>query len=326
MALAAADERRAKIKVLRAAGRRRGENLGEQPAQLGRRERRDGPVGPGMMLHAETRVEEAEVLGHLGDGGDRRFARAAGDALLDGDGGRDARQPVKGRARELLDELPRVGRHRLHETALPLGEHNVEGQRGLARAGHAGDDRQLVMRDGDRKVLQVVLPGADDRQFSVTGYGFRVVGGGSLGRHQPGTLNTERRTARSAARQRGAEKRRGGRGGVRDVLRRAFGHDAAALRAGLGADLENPVGGLEHVEVVFDDDHAVAARDELLQHVEQALHIVLVESGGGLIKQEEGTSCLMRFWVLGFEFRVGASGCLCCWSDFRPGGVVYYRG
>ena len=283
----------------RAAGRRRGEDPGEQQAQLARREGRDGPVSPGMMLHAEARVEEAQVLGHLGDRGDGRLARAARDPLLDGDGGRDARQPVDGRTRELLDELPRVGRHRLHETALALGKHDVEGQRGLTRAGHAGDDRQLVVRNGDGQVLQVVLAGADDREFSFPGSEFRVVGRGSLGRHQPGTLNTEFRTARRAVRQRRAQKRRGGRVGAGDVLRRAFGDDAAALGAGPGPDLKNPVGGLEHVEVVLDDDHAVAAPDELLQHVEQAFHIVLVEAGGGLIEQEQSTGGRREAWGIG---------------------------
>ena len=74
----------------------------------------------------------------------------------------------------MLDELPRIGRHRLHETALALGEHDVEGQRGLARAGHAGNHRQLVMRNGDGQVLQVVLTGANDDEFRVLGSGFRA--------------------------------------------------------------------------------------------------------------------------------------------------------
>ena len=84
-----------------------------------------------------------------------------------------------------------------------------------------------------------------------------------------------------------------------DVLRRAFGHDAAALGAGLGADLENPVGGFEHVEVVLDDDHAVAALDELLQHVEQAPHVVPVQPGGGFVQRRRAPAGGMRFWVLG---------------------------
>ena len=62
-----------------------------------------------MMLDAEAGVEEAEVLCDLSDGGDGGFAGATGDALLDGDGGRDAGQTVDVGARELFDELARVG-------------------------------------------------------------------------------------------------------------------------------------------------------------------------------------------------------------------------
>jgi hypothetical protein len=46
------------------------------------------------MLHAEARVEQAEVLGDLGDGRDGGLARTAGDALLDGDGRGNAGEPV----------------------------------------------------------------------------------------------------------------------------------------------------------------------------------------------------------------------------------------
>ncbi len=67
-----------------------------------------------------------------------------------------------------------------------------------------------------------------------------------------------------------------------------LGHDAAAGGAGFRADLENPVGGLEHVEVVLDDDDAVAAFDQRVEHAEQAFHVMAVESGGRLIKQQQG--------------------------------------
>jgi len=38
-------------------------------------------------------------------------------------------------------------------------EHDVEGERGLARAGDAGYHRKAVTRDGDVDVFQVVLAG-----------------------------------------------------------------------------------------------------------------------------------------------------------------------
>src|SRR5581483_8860426 len=53
-------------------------------------------------------------------------------------------------------ELPRVGRQRLDVAPLPFGVEGVEGQAGLARAGQAGDDDQLVARQVQRDVFEVV--------------------------------------------------------------------------------------------------------------------------------------------------------------------------
>jgi ATP/maltotriose-dependent transcriptional regulator MalT len=119
-----------------------------------------------MMLHAELGVEEAQVLGDLGDGGDRRFAGAARHALFDGHGRRNAAHAVKGGPGQLLHELPRVGRHRLHEAPLALGKHDVEGEGRFARAGYTGDDVELPVRDREREVFEVVLAGAENRQIA----------------------------------------------------------------------------------------------------------------------------------------------------------------
>ena len=98
VALAAADERGAEIEMLRPAGLGGGEDAGEELFQGGRGKRRDGLVHVRMMLHAQARVEQAQVLRDLGDSSDGGLARAARDALLDGDGGRDAGEAVHGGA------------------------------------------------------------------------------------------------------------------------------------------------------------------------------------------------------------------------------------
>src|SRR5215207_3674419 len=101
--------------------------------------------------------KEAEVVVDLCHRADRG-ARAARDGLLlDGDGGREAVNRVHVGAFELVEELPCVSRERLDVAALPLGVDGVEGERGLAGAGEAGDDRQAVARDHDADILQVVL-------------------------------------------------------------------------------------------------------------------------------------------------------------------------
>src|SRR4051795_7294795 len=58
-----------------------------------------------------------------------------------------------------------------------------------------------------------------------------------------------------------------------DVLRRANRDDLAACLAALGPEIDNPVGLLDHIEVVLDDDHRVAAVHETLQRLEQLLDI-----------------------------------------------------
>src|ERR1700738_815696 len=58
--------------------------------------------------------------------------------------------------------------------------------------------------------------------------------------------------------QNAAEVLAGGRGGpAREVLRGAFCHHEAALVSALRSEVDDPVGGLEHIEVVLDDDHRV---------------------------------------------------------------------
>ena len=59
-----------------------------------------------------------------------------------------------------------------------------------------------------------------------------------------------------------------------DLLRRAFDDDSAARAAGFGAEIDQPIGGLDDVHVVLDDDDGVAKIDEAIEHVEQLANIV----------------------------------------------------
>src|SRR5258708_28028848 len=49
---------------------------------------------------------------------------------------------------------------------------------------------------------------------------------------------------------------------LRDLLRRAGGDDLAALVAALGAHVDDPVGALDDVEIVPDDQHRAAPVDQ----------------------------------------------------------------
>ena len=50
----------------------------------------------------------------------------------------------------LIEKLARIGGERLHVTALALGINRVEGQRGLARAGQSGDNREACSAEFPR--------------------------------------------------------------------------------------------------------------------------------------------------------------------------------
>ncbi len=69
-----------------------------------------------------------------------------------------------------------------------------------------------------------------------------------------------------------------------DLFRGAFGDEAAAAVAALGAHVEEPVGGLDDVEIVLDDEDRVAGVYQTIQHADQLLDVGEMEAGGRLIE------------------------------------------
>ena len=114
------------------------------------------------MQLAHLGEQQPHVVGHLGHGADRGAGVLYRVALVDGDGWRDALDVLDLRLVHALQELPRVGRKALDVAPLPLGVQRVEGQAGLARAADAGNDEQLVQRDVQRQVFEVVVLRAND--------------------------------------------------------------------------------------------------------------------------------------------------------------------
>ena len=72
-----------------------------------------------------------------------------------------------------------------------------------------------------------------------------------------------------------------------DLLGRGGGDELAAVFAGFRAEVEDPVGGLDDIEVVFDDEQGVAGIDEFLEDGKEAFDIGEVEAGGGFVEDEE---------------------------------------
>src|SRR6266702_1237624 len=57
--------------------------------------------------------------------------------------------------------------------------------------------------------------------------------------------------------------------------------------AALRTHVDDPVGALDDVEVVLDDDHRVARLDQTIEHVQQPPRVLEVEPGGGLVEDVE---------------------------------------
>ena len=119
----------------------------------------DRPPADRAVRPPDPRVEQSQVVVDLGHGADRRARVARRRLLVDRDRRREALDRVHVRLLHHLEELARVRREGLDVPALALRVDRVEGERRLPGAGQPGDRDQLVPRQADVDVLQVVLAG-----------------------------------------------------------------------------------------------------------------------------------------------------------------------
>src|SRR3954453_5138177 len=73
----------------------------------------------------------------------------------------------------------------------------------------------------------------------------------------------------------------------RDQLRRALGDDRATPEPALRPHVDQPVGALDHVEVVLDDDDRVALVHQALEDEQQLADVLEVQAGGRLVEGED---------------------------------------
>src|SRR5689334_6433900 len=72
-----------------------------------------------------------------------------------------------------------------------------------------------------------------------------------------------------------------------DVFWCSGGNDHSAAVAPVRTEIDDPVGGLDDVEVMLDDEHGVAAIDETVQHIEQDANVLEVEASRRLVENVE---------------------------------------
>ncbi len=168
LALAAAHDRRQQIEPGALGQRQHAVDHLRDDLALDRQTRR-GRVG-----HADPRPQQPHVVVDLGDGADGRARIFRCGLLLDGNGGRQPVDLVDVGLLHHLQELARIGRERFDVTALAFGIDGVEGERGLSGARQAGEHDQLVARDLEVDVLEVVLARAANGDRARAGAGVRL--------------------------------------------------------------------------------------------------------------------------------------------------------
>jgi hypothetical protein len=123
---------------------------------------RDLAAARGAVWPADPGVEQPQVVVDLRDRADRR-ARVSGRRLLvDRDRRREPLDGVDVGLVHLAQELARVRRQRLDIAALALGVERVERQARLAGSRKAGDDDELLARQLDGDVAEIVLARTPD--------------------------------------------------------------------------------------------------------------------------------------------------------------------
>ena len=115
---------------------------------------------------AGPREQQPQVVVDLRHRADGRARIVGRGFLLDGDRRRQPLDVVHVGLFHHGQELARVGRERLHVAPLALGVDRVEGERGLAGAGQAGDDDQPVPGQVEVDVLEIVGARAADADES----------------------------------------------------------------------------------------------------------------------------------------------------------------
>ena len=217
----------------------------------------------------------------LGEGGHGGAPACVAHPLLDRHRRRQARDRVHVRTFQDLDVLSHIGREAFEIPALAFGEEDVEGHGGFARSGYPGKHHEFVPWDGDVYVPEVVFPGPAHVDDAAVCRGRGRCGGRHVAK--PGVSF-----------QVGREKLSGvGPGGARHLLGGSLGHHPAAAVSPPGPQVYHPVGGLDHVHVVFDHEHRVSPVHEPVERGEELVDVLEVEPGGGFVEYEQAV-CVVR--------------------------------
>src|SRR5260370_38026468 len=68
------------------------------------------------------------------------------------------------------------------------------------------------------------------------------------------------------------------------LLGRALSNDAASSFTAFRTKIDNPIGLLNYVEMVLDDEHGIAKVDEAIKDVKQLFYVVKMQASGGFVQ------------------------------------------
>ena len=174
---------------------------------------------------------------------------------------------------------------RLAGLALRLAQRLVQhvfDERGLARAGHAGDAHQPPQRELHVDVLEVVLANAAQLHAPERGHHARpgrgvrrILAGLGRGRTRRHLFRARQVLARQRARIRA------------DGLGRVEGDDLAAALAGAGTEIQDAVRRQHDLRIVLDHHQRIARIAQPMHHLGHALHVARMQADGRLVQHEQ---------------------------------------
>ena len=82
-----------------------------------------------------------------------------------------------------------------------------------------------------------------------------------------------------------------------NLFRRTFGNNMSAAFAALGPHVDDPVGALDHVQVMLDYDQRAASSDQLAKGCQQLRYIVEVQTCGRLVQNVQHAAGLRRLGI-----------------------------
>ena len=92
-----------------------------------------------------------------------------------------------------------------------------------------------------------------------------------------------------------------------DALRSAGRDEFSSVRACFRTEIEDPIGILDHIEMVFDDQQRGALIDKAVEQLDEKGDILEVKTGGGFVENQEGGGVRRDFGAL-FPARLGCFG------------------